>query len=54
MINNLWCPNPDEAPVDMYYDKLESFAAVVVATGVGQETEPFVMASTPRTQVEAI
>jgi len=31
MINNLWCPSPEEAPIDMYYDKQEAFMAAIAA-----------------------
>jgi len=32
MISNLWYPSPEEAPIDMYYDKPEAFFAETVAT----------------------
>jgi len=34
MINNLWRPSPEEAPIDMYYDKQEAFMAAIAATAV--------------------
>jgi len=54
MINNLWCPCPEEAPIDMYYDKPgASFAAIMAAT-TKAKTAPFVVMSTSRTQDEVI
>jgi len=49
MINNLWHPSPEEAPIDMYYDKSETFFAAVVAAANQAKTEPFIMVSTLRT-----
>jgi len=52
MINNLWCPSHEEAPIDMYYDKLDAFLATIVATTT--KTAPFVVVSTSRTQAKVI
>jgi len=52
MINNLWCPSP--TPIDMCYDKLESFFAAVVAAAGRAKAKPFVVVSTSRTQAEVI
>jgi len=41
MINNLWKPSPNEAPIDMYYDQLEAFLAAIVAAATKAKTEPF-------------
>jgi len=54
MINNLWHPSPEEAPIDMYYDKPESFFAAIVATTTKAKNVPFVVMSTSRTQAEVI
>jgi len=54
MINNLWCPSFDEAPIDMYYEKPETFFASIVAADTKAKTEPFVVVSTSRTQAEVI
>jgi len=52
MINNLWRPSPEEAPIDMYYDKPEAFFATIVAAATKAKTAPFVVMSTSRTQAE--
>jgi len=54
MINNLWRPSQEEAPIDMYYDKSETFFAAVVAAAKQAKTEPFVVVSTSRTQAEVV
>jgi len=54
MIINLWRPSPEEAPIDMYYDKSETFFAAVVAAAKQAKTAPFVIVSTSRTQAEVI
>jgi len=54
MINNLWTPSPEEAPIDMYYDKPEAFFAAIVAAATKGKTVPFVIVSTLRTQAEVI
>jgi len=54
MINNLWRPSPEEAPIDMYYDKQEAFMAAIAATATNAKTTPFVVMSTSRTQAEVI
>jgi len=54
MISNLWHPSPEEAPIDMYYDKPEAFFAAIVATATKAKTAPFVVMSTSRTQAEVI
>jgi len=54
MINNLWCPSPEEAPIDMYYDQQEAFMATIAAATTKAKTEPFVVVSTSRTQAEVI
>jgi len=54
MINNLWCPSFDEAPIDMYYDKPEAFFATIVDATTKTKIEPFVVVSTSRTQAEVI
>jgi len=43
MINNLWNSPPEEAPIDMYYDKPEAFFAAIVATATKAKTAPFVV-----------
>jgi len=48
MINNLWTPPPEEAPIDMYYDKPEAFFAAVVAAA------PIAVVSTSQTQAEVL
>jgi len=54
MINNLWRPSPEEAPIDIYYDKQEAFMAAISAAATKAKTEPFVVVSTSRTQAEVI
>jgi len=54
MIKNLWKPSPEEAPIDMYYDRPEAFLAAIVAATTKAKTEPFVVVSTLRTQAEVI
>jgi len=39
----LWTPPPEEAPIDMYYDKPEAFFAAIVATATKAKTAPFVV-----------
>jgi len=53
MMNNLWHPTHEEAPIDMYYDKPDAFAAIV-ATATKAKTAPFVFVSTSRTQAKVI
>jgi len=53
-MNNLWHPSPEEAPIDMYYDKPETFFAAIVATATKAKTAPFVVMSTSRTQAKVI
>jgi len=53
MINNLWHPSFEEAPVDMYYDKPEAFFATIVAAPTKAKTEPFVVVSTSRTRLRS-
>jgi len=47
MINNLWTPSPEEAPIDMYYDKPEAFFAEIVATATKAKTKPFLIVRQP-------
>jgi len=54
MINNLWHPRPEEAPINMYYDKQEAFMAAIAATATKAKDAPFVVVSTLRTQAEVI
>jgi len=54
MINNLWRPSPEEAPIDMYYKKQEAFMAIIVATATNAKAAPFVVISTLRTQAKVI
>jgi len=54
MINNLWRPSHEEAPIDMYYDKSDAFMTAIVATATKAKTVPFVVVSTSRTQAEVI
>jgi len=54
MINNLWFPSPEEAPIDMYYDKPDVFFAAIVAAATKAKTVLFVVMSTSRTQAEVI
>jgi len=54
MINNLWRPSPEEAPIDMYYDKQEAFMATIAAATANAKTAPFVIVSTSRTQAKVI
>jgi len=41
MINNLWRPSPEEAPIDIYYDKQEAFMAAIAAATTKAKTEHF-------------
>jgi len=43
MINNLWRPSPEEAPIDMYYDKPEAFFAAIVAAATNAKTLPLLL-----------
>jgi len=43
MICNLWRPSPEEAPIDMYYDKPEAFFAAIVATATKAKTAPLLL-----------
>jgi len=54
MINNLWRPSPEEAPIDMYYDKQEAFMAAIAAATTKAKDAPFVVMSTLRTQAKVI
>jgi len=54
IINNLWQLSPEEAPIDMYYDKQEAFMAPIAATAINAKTAPFVVVSTLRTQAKII
>jgi len=54
MINNLWRPSPEEAPIDMYYDKAEAFMAAIAAATTKAKTAPFVVVITSRTQAKVI
>jgi len=54
MIDNLWHPSTEEAPIDMYYDKPEAFFAAVVASTTKAKTKPFFVVSTSRTQAEVL
>jgi len=54
MINNLWPPSHEEAPIDMYYDKSDAFLAAIVAATTKAKTAPFVVVSTLRTQAKDI
>jgi len=54
LISNLWHPSPEEAPIDMYYDKPEAFFAAIVAATTKAKTAPFVIVSTSRTQAKVI
>ena len=54
MIINLWRPSPESAPIDMYYDKSETFFAAVVDAAKQAKSAPFVVVSTSRTQAEVI
>jgi len=54
MINNLWWPSPEEAPIDMYYDKSDAFMAAIAATTAKAKTVPFVVVSTSMTQANVI
>jgi len=54
MINNLWRPSPEEAPIDISYDKQEAFMAAIAAAATKAKTEPFVVVSTLRTQAKVI
>jgi len=54
MINNLWRPSPEEAPIDMYYKKQEAFMATIGAATTNAKTAPFVVMSTSRTQAKVI
>jgi len=50
MINNLWRPSPEKAPIDMYYDKPETFMATIAAATTKAKTALFVVVRTSRTQ----
>jgi len=50
MINNLWCPSPEEAPID----KPEALFVTIVAATTKAKTAPFVVMSTSRTQAKVI
>jgi len=54
MINNLWQPSPEEAPIDMYYDQQEAFMVAIAAATINAKTAPFVVVSTSRTQAKVI
>jgi len=54
MINNLWRPSPEEAPIDIYYDKQEAFMAAIAAATAKAKDAPFVVVSTSRTQAKVI
>jgi len=54
MVNNLWHPSFDKAPIDMYYDKSEAFVATIMAATTKAKTVPYVVVSTSRTQAEII
>jgi len=54
IINNLWRPSFDKAPIDMYYDKSEAFVATIMAAATKAKTVPFVVMSTSRTQAKII
>jgi len=41
MINNLWRPSHEEAAIDMYYDKSDSFMAAIGAAPAKAKTEPY-------------
>jgi len=54
ILDNLWCPSPEEAPIDIYYDKQEAFMATIAAAATKAKDAPFVVVSTLRTQAEVI
>jgi len=54
MINNLWRPSPEEAPIDIYYDKQEAFMAAIAAAATKAKDAPFFVVSTSRTQAKVI
>jgi len=54
MINNLWQPSPEEAPINVYYDKQEAFMATIAAAATNAKTAPFIIVSTSRIQAKVI